>query len=115
MGNLFDTKPASSKLDVISILANVANWMMDHFAYTSFILIIGATISTYIVFKKARYNWAEHFVLNSFLVGLILAMSRILLQVLYIVKLKGARFTRLRYLFAVFDFYVDVLVLCSVF
>src|SRR6476661_8267750 len=63
--------------------------MVDYLAYTSFIMIIGATISTYIFFKKERYNWEEHFVLNTFLVGLILVSSLILVPVLYILKLNG--------------------------
>jgi len=62
---------------------------MNHFAYASFILIIGASISTYIVFRKQGYNWAEHFVLNTYVVGLILVTSIVLLPAFYIQKLKG--------------------------
>src|SRR6478672_2546210 len=89
IGNLLDIKPKNSQEGVIRIFENVTHWMVDHLAYTSFIMIIGATISTYIFFKKERYNWAEHFVLNTFLVGLILVSSLILVPVLYILKLNG--------------------------
>lgn len=89
IGNLFDIKLKGSQEDLMGVFENVSRWMMDHLAYTSFILIIGATISTHIVFKKERYNWAEHFVLNTFTVGLILITSIILLPVLYILKLNG--------------------------
>ena len=89
IGNLYDIKPKNSQKDVISIYENVSRWITDHFAYTSFIFIIGATISTHFIFKKEGYNWAEHFVLNTFLVGLTLVSSLILLPVLLILKLNG--------------------------
>lgn len=89
IGRRFDIRLEVSHEDLMGILENVTRWMIDHLAYTSFILIIGATISTYIVFKKERYNWAEHFVLNTFTVGLILITSIMLLPVLYILKLNG--------------------------
>jgi hypothetical protein len=84
-----DIKLEGPEDDVIEIFKNVTRWMMDHLAYTSFILIIGATISTYVLFKKEQYNWAEHFVLNTFVVGLFLVASLTMLPVLYIIKLNG--------------------------
>ena len=86
---ILTSKLKTSQEDVVGIFKNVTLWMMNHLAYASFILIIGATISTYIIFKKERYNWAEHFVLNTFVVGLILVTFIILIPVLYILKLKG--------------------------
>jgi hypothetical protein len=91
IGNFIKVKTEGSQEDVVSIFVNVTRWMTDHLAYTSFIMIIGATISTYFLFKKEGYNWAEHFVLNTFLVGLILVTSLMLLPVLYILKLNGGR------------------------
>ena len=85
----YHLKAEVPKDDVVGIFKNVTLWMMNHLAYASFILILGATISTYIVFKKQGYNWAEHFVLNTYVVGLILVTSIVLLPVLYIQKLKG--------------------------
>jgi hypothetical protein len=84
-----DIKAENPQDDVVGIFKNVTLWMMNHLAYASFILILGATISTYIVFRKQGYNWAEHFVLNTYVVGLILVTFIVLLPVLYILKLKG--------------------------
>ena len=89
IGNLFDLNHKFSQKDVISIFENVVRWFTDHFAYASVILILGATLSTYFIYKKEGYNWAEHFVLNTFFVGLTLVSSLILLPVLFVLKLNG--------------------------
>ena len=89
IGNLFDINHKSSQENVMSIFENVARWLTDHYAYGSFILILGATFSTYFIYKKEEYNWAEHFVLNTFFVGLTLVSSFILLPVLFVLKLNG--------------------------
>ncbi len=89
IGNLFDLNHKISQAEISDIFENAVHWMTDHFAYTSVILILGATVSTYYIYKKERYNWAEHFVLNTFFVGLTLVFSLILLPVLFVLKLNG--------------------------
>src|SRR4051794_564158 len=89
IGNLFDLNHKISQEDVIRIIENVSRWLTDHFAYASVILILGATFSTYFIYKKEGYNWAEHFVLNTFFVGLTLVSYLILLPVLFVLKLNG--------------------------
>jgi hypothetical protein len=85
----FNFKAEGSTEDVVGIFKNVTLWMMNHLSYVSFISILGATISTYIFFRKEGFNWAEHFVLNTYVVGLILVTSIVLLPALYILKLNG--------------------------
>lgn len=89
IGNLFDVNDKSSQEGIISILENISRWLTDHFAYASFILILGGTFSTYFIYRKEGYNWAEHFVLNTFYVGLTLVSSLTLLPILFVLKMNG--------------------------
>lgn len=81
--NLFDVKPINAEENVISAYEKVIRWNTDHFAYSTLILILTATITSYLMFKKKGYNFAKHLVLNTFYRGLVLVISLLLFPVLY--------------------------------
>jgi hypothetical protein len=45
------------------------DWLIGHYAYTSLLLIPISSASSYLVFRKARYNYFQHLVLNAFADG----------------------------------------------
>ena len=81
--DLFDVKHITAEDNVASASVNVVQWITDHFAYVSLFAIVNATIASYLVFKKQGHNLAEHLVLNTFYMGLILVITLITLPVLY--------------------------------
>ena len=48
------------------------------------ILIITSTLVSYVIFKKRKYNLAEHLVLNTYLMGLFLIVSLLVFPIVYI-------------------------------
>ena len=71
------------KDDVIDVYGKVTRWTIEHFAYSTLILIFNTTFVSYVVFKKQGYNFAEHLVLNTFYYGLVLVAGILLFPVLY--------------------------------
>ncbi len=84
ISNLFDVQPIHTAEDVWSVYEKVIRWTLDHFAYAALILILSTTIASYLVFKRQGYDLAEHLVLNTFYIGLVLVIAFILFPVLYI-------------------------------
>jgi Protein of unknown function (DUF3667) len=83
--NIFDIQPIGvGEENVVSAYEKVTGWLTDHFAYASLILVVISSIVSYQVFKKQGHNFAEHLVLNTYYIGLVLVVNLILLPVLYI-------------------------------
>ncbi|NWF89153.1 MAG: DUF3667 domain-containing protein [Ignavibacteriaceae bacterium] len=55
----------------------VNNWISDHYALLTFLMVPVYSISSFTVFKKQGYNFVEHIFLNTFL-----ANQRLLLRIL---------------------------------
>ena len=70
--------------DVLSAYGKVTQWITEHFAYATMLLIGSTTLSSFLLFKKQGYNLAEHLVLNTFYRGLALVINILLFPVLYI-------------------------------
>lgn len=83
IGSMYDVKPINTQENVVSAYGKVTSWIIDHFAYSSLIIILNTTVASYLVFKKQGYNFAEHLVLNIFYRGLVILINLILLPVLY--------------------------------
>lgn len=45
------------------------DWMLTHYAYTNLLLIPVSSLASYIAFKKSKYNYFQHIVLNAFVSG----------------------------------------------
>lgn len=75
--------------NIVSVYKKVINWSLEHFAYATLIMIISATIASYLVFKKQGCNVAEHLVLNTYYRGLVLLISLLLFPVLYLFHSTG--------------------------
>lgn len=82
--NVSGIKPIDASENIINAYKNTSSWILDHFAVFTLFLIPNITIPSYLVFKKQGYNFAEHLVLNTFYIGLLLLINLILFPVLYI-------------------------------
>jgi len=72
------------KEDITGSSEKIVTWITEHFAFDGLILIITSTLVSYVIFKKRRYNLAEHLVLNTYLMGLFLIVSLLIFPVVYI-------------------------------
>lgn len=48
-------------------ILEVNKWIAHHFVWTTILSIPVFSVVTYLIFKKANYNFVEHIVLNTFL------------------------------------------------
>jgi hypothetical protein len=84
---IFDHLHASlieRKDDITGASEKIVTWITEHFAFDGLILIITSTLVSYVIFKKRRYNLAEHLVLNTYLMGLFLIVSLLVFPIVYI-------------------------------
>lgn len=84
---IFDHLHASliePKDDITGASEKIVTWITEHFAFDGLILIITSTLVSYVIFKKRKYNLAEHLVLNTYLMGLFLIVSLLVFPIVYI-------------------------------
>ena len=84
---IFDHLHASliePKDDITGASGKIVTWITEHFAFDGLILIITSTLVSYVIFKKGKYNLAEHLVLNTYLMGLFLIVSLLIFPIVYI-------------------------------
>jgi len=72
--------------DITRAYGKIVTWMTEHFAVDGLILIITSTLVSYVIFKKRKYNLAEHLVLNTYLMGLFLIVSLLVFPIVYIFR-----------------------------
>jgi len=72
------------KDDITRASRKIVTWITEHFAFDGLILIITSTLVSYVIFKKRKYNLAEHLVLNTYLMGLFLIVSLLVFPIVYI-------------------------------
>ena len=64
--NMFAGIPESNPNGTIDF-KSVSNWMADHFAVVTLVLVPIYSIGSYFSFRKQKYNFYEHIYLNTFL------------------------------------------------
>jgi hypothetical protein len=82
--SLYETPLVHPTEDITGDSGKIVTWITEHFAFDCLIIIINATLVSYIIFKKQKYNLAEHLVLNTYLIGLFLVISLFLFPVVCI-------------------------------
>lgn len=83
ISDLHGLEPIHARENVLSVFGKVTQWITAHFAYATLLLIVTTTLSSFLLFKKQGYNFAEHLVLNTFYRGLVLVVNILLFPVLY--------------------------------
>jgi hypothetical protein len=63
----------------------IINWFGSHYALTRILFLLLTSLSTFLVFKRQKYNFLQHFVLNSYLNGLIFVFNIALIPFVWVV------------------------------
>lgn len=77
---------ANSKID---FFINLIQWMADHYAYSTLLFIPFFSLASYISFKRTKYNYFQHLILNSFVAGQRTVVFLIILPFTYFITDKG--------------------------
>lgn len=57
------------KSDGGTLLTDLLEWMANHYAYATLLLLPVISLASYFSFKKAKRNFFEHLILNSYVAG----------------------------------------------
>lgn len=79
--------------DDLGLLGDVLFWMANHYAYATLIFIPIISFSSYFCFLKAKRNYFQHLILNSFLAGQRTVVFLILIPFLYFITDKKINYT----------------------
>lgn len=69
-----DSNFVSDNTSFLKDLLKIRNWIYDHFVWVSLLSIPLYSLGTLFAFRKQKYNFTEHIVLNTFLAGQKLAL-----------------------------------------
>lgn len=72
--------------DSLGLLGEILNWMANHYAYATLIIIPVISFSSYLCFLKTKMNYFQHLILNSFVAGQRTIAFLILVPFVYFVK-----------------------------
>lgn len=72
--------------NLIDVIQKIKTWANNHFVWMSLISIPIYSVGTAIAFRAHKYNFIEHLVLNTFLVGQKLAVHIIAFPIVYLIK-----------------------------
>lgn len=76
--------------EVSDIVTHTIAWIKEHYAYSTLILLPVISFSTYLAFRKSKYNYLKHLILNCFIAGQRTIIFIVALPILAIVKNKEA-------------------------
>jgi hypothetical protein len=71
--------------DGLDLLGEVVQWMANHYAYATLIIIPIISFSSYLCFLKTKRNYFQHLILNSFVAGQRTVAFLILMPFIYFV------------------------------
>ena len=63
---------------------SILEWLISHYSYTALILIPFFSLASYLVFRKSKYNYYEHLVLNAYTVGLVTVIFILMFPISYL-------------------------------
>lgn len=69
---------------IIEVIKNMSEWTGQHYSILALMQIPIFTIGTYLCFRKSEYNFVEHLIINTFLVGQRLILHIITFPLYYI-------------------------------
>jgi hypothetical protein len=71
------------------VAVKTAQWMTNNYAYTTLLIIPIFSFASYLCFYKAKYNYFQHLILNSFIAGFRTVVFLILLPFTYFITNKN--------------------------
>ncbi|RVU26487.1 DUF3667 domain-containing protein [Sandaracinomonas limnophila] len=86
---IIDSFQLASKNQIILTYLETIEFTLEHLTYAIIILIITTSISSFLIFKKQGFNFAEHLVINSYYRGLFLLFLILVIPFTYFSKTIG--------------------------
>lgn len=68
-------------------IISLVNWVNQHLAYGSILMLPLISAGTYFAFLKSKYNYPEHLVLNAYVLGLMMFVMGTIDLIFYIFRL----------------------------
>jgi hypothetical protein len=65
-------------------IKKITEWISSHYAFTTLLLLPITSLGTYWAFKKEKYNFVQHLVINAFLSGLHIILRIVFLPLLFL-------------------------------
>ncbi len=66
----FEKVKMSQKISELTLIMQVYEWLRTHYAFANLALLPFISLGTYWAFRKEKYNYIQHLILNAFLSGL---------------------------------------------
>lgn len=82
-GNVVLTAHDEEGSKFIDAFNNTINWITEHYALVTVLLLPVLALCTFWVFKKAHFNFVEHLVLNAYLTGQKLVFHIVIFPLIY--------------------------------
>ena len=76
----------SGNYNLFEDILKIKNWISVHYVWISLVSIPIFSLGSFIAFRKQKYNFVEHIVLNTFLAGQKLAIHITAFPIVYLIK-----------------------------
>lgn len=73
----------------LGLIGEMMNWMANHYAYATLIIIPLVSLASYFCFFKAGYNYFQHLVINSYMAGQRTVVYLLILPLTYFITDEG--------------------------
>jgi hypothetical protein len=73
----------------LSKTGNILKWLSNNFAYATLLLLPVFSFASYISFKKAKYNYFEHLILNFYITGQQIIIYLIFALLFFVFRIEG--------------------------
>ena len=74
--------------ELITVLKESFDWLREHYAYSTLFLLPVISFSSYLAFRKNKYNYMEHLILNTYIAGQRMIVFILILPLLALSKNK---------------------------
>ncbi len=72
--------------EFLKTLKGSFDWLKEHYAYTTLFLLPVISFSSYLAFRKSKYNYIEHLILNTYIAGQRIIVFILVLPLLALAK-----------------------------
>lgn len=99
----------SSKGQELSKSVKILNWLANNYAYSTLLLLPIFSFASYLSFKKAKYNYFEHLILNFYITGQQIVIYLIFTFLFYAINSESYLLQGLPFIFSLlFTFFVFI-------
>ena len=69
MSVVLDGNNKAQANEIVHLINSSVKWLQEHYAYTMLMLLPVISLTSYLAFRKSRYNYIQHLVLNCYIAG----------------------------------------------